>query len=71
MAIKCEFCGMEYETHPGKFCDRCGRVLSRINFEPDNEELIEHKKCLKCGHRNSLEARICINCGDLLREPEI
>jgi rRNA maturation endonuclease Nob1 len=68
MPFKCEFCGTEYENPPGKFCDACGRVIQRLNLdrEPESEEF---KKCLKCGHRNKMEARVCWNCGELLRDP--
>ena len=71
MPMKCEFCGMEYETPPGKFCDRCGRVLARFNVEPENEDVTDFKKCKKCGLRNPLEARVCSNCGELLHEQQI
>lgn len=27
-----------------------------------------HKKCPKCGTRNSLDARVCSNCGDPFAE---
>lgn len=64
---KCEFCGYQYQAPPGKFCDNCGRVLSRINIEKE-DDAPEFKKCLKCGHRNGLDARICTNCGELLRD---
>ena len=66
MPIKCEFCGAEYETPPGKFCDNCGRVLARVHLP--KEEDMQLKQCLKCGHRNAIEERLCVNCGELLRE---
>jgi hypothetical protein len=66
---KCEFCGYEYQTRPGKFCDNCGRALSRLNLQ--REEEIRIKKCLKCGHRNPWEERLCVNCGELLRDQEL
>ncbi len=73
MTIKCEFCGAEYEKPPGKFCDRCGRILSRIdpNAEPPAEEETEYVKCLKCGHRNQLDATVCLNCGERLYERKV
>lgn len=64
MAIVCEFCGKEYEESPGKFCDQCGRVLARASFTPEVEE--EKNKCMKCGHLNSMDSTICVNCGDRL-----
>ena len=67
-ATKCEYCGYVYTSPPGKFCDNCGRVLSRFNIEKDEE--IALKKCLKCGHRNPMEERLCKNCGELLRDAE-
>ena len=70
MPMRCEFCGMEYETPPGKFCDRCGRVMARFNVEPESDEA-HFKKCNKCGHRNSVEATVCVNCGDLLKEQQL
>ena len=71
MPVKCEFCGMEYQEPPGKFCDRCGRALSRFNVELADTEEVEHKRCLKCGHRNPLDARICSNCGEMLHDRHI
>lgn len=70
MPIKCEFCGMEYENPPGKFCDNCGRVLTRLTLGPMEEEP-QLKRCMKCGHRNAADVRICINCGELLYTPQI
>lgn len=70
MPIKCEFCGMEYETPPGKFCDRCGHVMARFNVEAENDEQ-QYVKCHKCGHRNNLEAKVCVNCGELIYEPRL
>lgn len=69
MPIKCEFCGMEYENDPGKFCERCGRVLARMHLEAESDAP-DHKTCLKCGHRNAPDATICVNCGDLLYSPQ-
>lgn len=67
MAIRCEYCGKEYEEDPGKFCDQCGRVLSRFNIETSPEDnAVDYKKCMKCGHRNDVEATVCLNCGDRL-----
>lgn len=71
MTIRCETCGMEYENPPGKFCERCGRVLSRFNLEIENNDDPAFRRCNKCGHRNSLEARVCQNCGELLHEPRL
>ena len=71
MAIKCETCGMEYEEPPGKFCERCGRVLERINLELEDDSDSEHQKCNQCGHRNPLDARVCANCGELLYQQRI
>jgi len=58
---------MEYDEPPGKFCERCGRVLEKMHLEPELEE--EKKKCLKCGHQNPMENKVCDNCGDLLHTP--
>ena len=70
MSIKCETCGMEHETDPGKFCERCGRVLSRFNLELDPvDQEDEFKKCLKCGHRNNKDSDVCTNCGEKLHSP--
>jgi len=66
MGIKCEFCGAEYETPPGKFCDNCGRVLARINLEVVEGGESEFQNCPKCGLRNRLEDDICVNCGERL-----
>jgi len=69
MAIRCEFCGAEYEEDPGKFCDKCGRVLSRFNIEIPNEEgEQDHVRCTKCGHRNEKDAIMCVNCGERIYE---
>lgn len=70
MALRCEFCGKEYETDPGKFCDQCGRVLSRISIEPEAEGA-DFNRCHKCGCANPLENRVCKNCGDLIYVPQI
>lgn len=64
--IRCEFCGTVYEKPPGKFCDQCGRRLARV-MSAAMEEPTLTKKCPHCGHQNKLEARICVNCGQLMR----
>ena len=64
MPYRCEHCGAEYEEWPGKFCERCGRALARIHFEPEEEE--EKKRCGKCGHLNPPDKTVCINCGEKL-----
>lgn len=69
MSYVCEFCKKEYEEWPGKFCDRCGRVMARLNVEPEEE--IPLKRCGKCGHRNEPEKKVCDNCGELLHDPNL
>jgi rRNA maturation endonuclease Nob1 len=70
MAIKCEACGMEYEQSPGKFCDRCGRVLARLSFDAGNGEP-DYRRCHKCGFTNELDATVCKDCGELIHEPQV
>jgi len=68
--IKCEFCGTEYEEDPGKFCDKCGRVLSRMTFDApeDGGEMV---RCKNCGHPNLPDAEICTNCGEKIYERQM
>ncbi len=68
--IKCEFCGKEYDEDPGKFCDQCGRALSRVGFEYEGETggLV---RCKNCGHRNAPDAEVCINCGERIFEKQM
>jgi hypothetical protein len=65
--IRCEFCGTEYPEVTSKFCDRCGRRFTRVMPEVPPEE-VEFHRCPKCGHRNRIEAQICVECGNLIRE---
>lgn len=65
-SIRCEFCGTVYENPPGKFCDKCGRRLTRVMPAPADESA-QAKRCPLCGHQNKLEARVCVNCGQLMR----
>ena len=71
MGVKCEFCGAEYETPPGKFCDQCGRILARFSIEPEPDNSGESRKCHKCGHGNAMDATICVNCGEMIHEPRL
>ena len=64
--IRCEFCGAVYENPAGKFCDKCGRRLTRTMPAPPGETVLA-KRCPVCGHSNKLEARICVDCGQLMR----
>lgn len=65
--IRCEFCGMEYTTPPGKFCDQCGRRFTRVmpDVAPEGSE---YHRCPQCSHRNRIEVQICAECGNLIRE---
>ena len=65
-AIRCEFCGTVYENPASKFCDTCGRRLTRVMPAPVDESA-HAKRCPLCGHQNKLEAQICVNCGQLMR----
>jgi len=69
MSITCEHCRKVYEEWPGKFCDRCGRALTRMDLNDEDDDV--YKKCGKCGHRNTEDKRLCDNCGELLHEPQI
>jgi len=64
--IRCEFCGTVDENPSSKFCNTCGRRLTRTMTQPV-VETIQAKNCPLCGHYNKLEARICANCGQLMR----
>jgi hypothetical protein len=64
--MRCEHCGAEQST--GKFCDRCGRMLTRVRVEtPVAEPTAGRKvrpqilKC-SCGHQQS-EGHFCDSCG--------
>jgi ribosomal protein L40E len=70
MGIKCENCGMDHKEDPGKFCERCGRVMDRLNIEPEGDAS-NFQVCGQCGHRNPLDLKICQNCGELLHSPRL
>ena len=65
-AIRCEFCGTVSENPTGKFCDQCGRRLTRTMNE-DRGDSTDAVRCLQCGHRNKPGTRICVECGNLMR----
>jgi len=64
--IRCEFCGTVDENPAGKFCNTCGRRLTRAMPAPA-EGTGPAKRCPLCGHLNKLEVRVCANCGQLMR----
>jgi hypothetical protein len=68
--IRCEFCGTEYAAQTSKFCDRCGRRFTRIMVVVPPEGA-EFARCPKCGQRNRIGTRICVQCGNLIRESTI
>jgi ribosomal protein L32 len=68
--MKCEHCG--HDQPSGKFCDSCGRILTRIRHdEPDDAQEDQQAgqarvhKCHRCGHEQS-GGRICEGCGMML-----
>ncbi len=65
MKIKCEACGTEYENPVSTICDNCGYRMSRtLKVEEEKPDFVI---CRSCGSRNKTEARICFNCGNLIR----
>ncbi len=75
--MKCEHCG--HDQASGKFCDACGRFLTRIKLEgpKDAGDPVPPAvmKCSKCGHSQT-SGRICDKCAvsldfyQALPEPE-
>ncbi|MBN2495222.1 MAG: hypothetical protein JXR96_11560 [Deltaproteobacteria bacterium] len=67
--MKCEHCG--YEQPGGKFCDNCGRMLTRILVEEEPAEeapvaaALVSIRCHRCGHEQA-GGRICEACGIML-----
>ena len=68
MKVKCEACGTEYENPTSMICDNCGFRMSRT-ATMKGEAKADYLTCPSCGSRNKLEARICFNCGNLIRSP--
>jgi rRNA maturation endonuclease Nob1 len=75
--MRCEHCGAEQAN--GKFCDNCGRMLTRVIVEETAEEAAAAKitasgplKCSHCGTQQS-GGHFCDNCGlelDIFRVEE-
>jgi primosomal protein N' len=67
--MKCEHCG--HEQASGKFCDNCGRFLTRVKLdtgEPETGRLADQPselKCSKCGNTQT-SGRFCDKCGMML-----
>ena len=61
----CEQCGNEQKS--GKFCDKCGLMLTRVlvDIEEENPDPDKPQECHKCGHIQP-SGRICENCGLML-----
>ncbi len=70
MNIKCENCGFDHKDDPGKFCERCGRVMDKTDRGAQEEE-VAFNVCGLCGHRNPLELKVCQNCGELLHSARL
>jgi DNA-directed RNA polymerase subunit RPC12/RpoP len=64
--MKCEHCG--HEQASGNFCDACGRKLTRVIVDRDDdqnqkgESAPRRLKCRYCGH-TQVEGRFCDGCG--------
>ncbi len=69
MEIICENCGFVHKEDPGKFCERCGRVLERFHMAEEGDDSNDHIRCGKCGMRNTADVNVCQNCGELLHKP--
>lgn len=72
--MKCYNCG--HEQASGRFCDRCGRMITKIKLEADaseeqgsardkyEEDRPQRLQC-KCGHIQ-IQGRFCDKCGMML-----
>ena len=64
--MKCERCG--HEQASGGFCDACGRKMTRIIVDTDDDEKQpgdsgpRKVKCRYCGHAQ-VKGRFCDSCG--------
>jgi ribosomal protein L32 len=65
--MKCEHCG--HEQSSGRFCDACGRVLTRVIVEAEGGGDMQpggsaprQVKCRYCGHLQA-QGRFCDGCG--------
>ena len=65
--MRCEHCG--HEQAQGRFCDNCGRMLTRIRLEPEDTETASPQRpappqvrCSHCGHQQA-GGRLCAQCG--------
>jgi len=64
--MKCEHCG--HDQPSGKFCDKCGMYLTRIQLDEPAAEPEEKRerpdkfKCRYCGHEQA-KGRFCDQCG--------
>ncbi|HUU02898.1 MAG TPA: hypothetical protein VM425_15800 [Myxococcota bacterium] len=65
--MRCEHCGAEQAA--GKFCDSCGRMLTRVLVETESEKAAApdgfDTGLLKCSHCGSQQAggHFCDKCG--------
>ncbi len=60
--MRCEHCGAEQAE--GKFCDNCGRMLSRVKLKTKKDESKPSERsgrCHQCGRLS--KDPICRNCG--------
>jgi DNA-directed RNA polymerase subunit RPC12/RpoP len=64
--MKCEHCG--HDQASGTFCDACGRKLTRLIVDTEDEEkkpgesAPRQVKCRYCGH-TQVKGRFCDGCG--------
>jgi len=64
--MKCEYCG--HEQASGRFCDACGKMLTRVIVEADDRADKQagsgprQVKCRYCGHTQA-QGRFCDGCG--------
>lgn len=73
--MKCYSCG--HEQVSGRFCDRCGMMMTRIKLNDDSDDENQSArdryedarpqtlKCIKCGHIQR-QGKFCDNCGMML-----
>lgn len=65
--MRCEHCGAEQSS--GKFCDNCGRMLTRVRVEDAAEQATatgsQAAGMLKCSHCGNQQAggHFCDKCG--------
>lgn len=67
MKVRCEACGAEYENPASMICDNCGMRMSRTVTKVEEKEP-DYASCPQCGTRNKGSAKLCINCGNLIRD---